>query len=583
MTSLAKARQLPLRLALVTALACAVALVGPVGAPPAQAEGDAPPCSTTGTWVEGELNIYWFDVEQGDSQLVIGPTGRTMLIDLGERSWNAYWNTMANRVVAAIQEICDISGPMHLDYVMASHAHMDHIGYAGNPNDTGNLGNGIYQLLHPDQHAFTVGELIDRDVGTWVDTNQNGTCEVGTSANPADEVDWHHAGTVSQTARRWVCWLHGPTNQHDRQHIEGRVRVLTNDQPWGDVDLGPGVDAPILLANAKGVMQADGITPVSGDHTTMSTPPSENDYSVAVKISFGDFDYATAGDSDGRYGTSSWGYTYNDVEAHLIELFGNVDTLRVNHHGSTNSSSDDFIAGLAPETAVIQCGNNSYGHPANRVLDLLRNVVNDSGVGADIYITNNPCATSDSEGAIDYTGVLNTEGDIWLHTIDGGDGYKVHYDAGTNTYTSYANPVAPGQAGPEDVVINEFLMSPQTEHSVDWIELYNPTGDDIDIGGKYIDDRPGARAPRQIPANTIIPAGGYYVMDIYVGYFRGTGYEEARYLDITGGVETVYDMFSYNLSSPAYDHTFRRSPDGGSWCSSPLYPATKNAANPSGC
>lgn len=574
-----------LRLALIAALACALALAGAADTTPARADGDAPPCSTSGTWVAGELNVYWFDVEQGDAQLIVGPTGTTMLVDLGENAWNAYWTTMANRVADAIRDICGIaSGPVHLDYVMGSHLHLDHIGYPGNPEDTGNVGNGIYQLLHPDGHAFTVGELITRDGGTWVDTDSSDTCEVGTSADPADEIDWNHAGTLSQTARRWVCWVDGPSGQGDREHIEGRVRVLTNGAPWGDVDLGPGVDAPILLANGKGVMQADGVTPVSGDNTNMSTPPSENDYSIAVKVSFGDFDYATAGDSDGRYGNSAFGYTYNDVEAHLIEPFGNVDTLRVNHHGSGNSSSDDYVDGLAPETAVIQCGTNSYGHPANRVLDALRAVSNDAGVGADIYINNNPCDDEDSEGTIDYTGVLNTDGDIWLHTTGDGDGYKVHYDAGTNTYTAYSNPVAPGTGGPEDVVVNEFLMSPQTEHSVDWIELHNPTGDAVDVSGYWIDDRPGGRAPKQIPSSTVIPAGGYYVMDLYVGYFRGTGYEEARYLDIDGqGAETVFDVFAYDLSSPAYDSSFQRSPDGGQWCPDPLNPATKGAANPSSC
>lgn len=578
-------RPLIVRLALVAALACAIALLGPVGSPPAQADGDAPSCSTDGTWEEGELNIYWFDVEQGDSQLIVGPAGRTMLVDLGERSWNAVNNTMSMRVADAIRDICGIeSGPVHLDYVMASHLHLDHIGYPGNPNDTSNIGNGIWRLLHPDHHAFTVGELIDRDGGTWVDTDSSDTCEVGTAADPSDEIDWHNAGTVSQTARRWLCWVHGPATQDDREHIEGRVRVLENGQPWGDVDLGTGVDAPILMANAYGVMQVDGTTPVSGDRTGMATPPSENDYSVAVKISFGAFDYATAGDSDGRYGTSGFGYTYNDIEAHLIDLVGNVDTLRVNHHGSDNSSSQDYIDGLAPETAVIQCGTNSYGHPSNRVLDALREVVNDAGVGADIYINNNPCDDEDSEGTIDYSDVLNTDGDIWLHTTGGGDGYEIHYDVGSNAYTAYSNPVAPGTGGPEDVVINEFLMSPQTVHANEWIELHNPTGDAIDISGLYIDDIPsGGRAPRQIPASTVIPAGGYYVMDITFSYFNATGYEEARYLDISGGVETVYDIFDYNLSSSQYDKSFRRSPDGGGWCPSPLSPATKDAANPSSC
>lgn len=130
--------------------------------------GTAPACSTSGTWTQGELNTYWFDVEQGDSQLVVGPTGKTLLIDLGETAWNSTGtNTKATLVAQRIRDICGIaSGPVHLDYVLASHHHLDHIGYAANPNDTTTVGNGIYQLLTPASTGglgFTVGELIDRD------------------------------------------------------------------------------------------------------------------------------------------------------------------------------------------------------------------------------------------------------------------------------------------------------------------------------------------------------------------------------------------------------------------------------------
>jgi glyoxylase-like metal-dependent hydrolase (beta-lactamase superfamily II) len=110
---------------------------------------------------------------------------------------------LAMQVADAVRDICGVPhGPVHLDYVMASHHHLDHIGYAGNPTDTGNIGNGLWQLLHPDELGFTVGQVIDRDAGDWVDLNDDGICEVGTSTDPSDEVVWHNVGTVSQTSRR---------------------------------------------------------------------------------------------------------------------------------------------------------------------------------------------------------------------------------------------------------------------------------------------------------------------------------------------------------------------------------------------
>ena len=70
-------------------------------------------------------------------------------------------------------EIRRITGSSHLDYVMATHWHLDHMGYAGY--------GGIWSLL--EQQGITAGALIDRDGGEWVDANRDGICD------PATEVE----------------------------------------------------------------------------------------------------------------------------------------------------------------------------------------------------------------------------------------------------------------------------------------------------------------------------------------------------------------------------------------------------------
>jgi beta-lactamase superfamily II metal-dependent hydrolase len=518
-----------------------LALVAPatISAPKAEAVSPAAACSSTGTWVEGELNIYWFDVEQGDAQLIVGPTGRTMLIDLGERAWNATSNTMAKRVAATIQQICGVSGPVHLDYVMASHLHLDHIGYAGNAHDATAYGNGIYELLHPDRLAFTVGELITRDAGYWDDDSGNGDgdCEVGTNVEPSPEILWANAGTTSSTARRWLCWVDGPVNQRDRAHIEGNVTVLTGS-PWPSYDLGPGVSAEVVMSDAEGVMQVDGTTPVQGNHTAENTPPSENDYSIGIRFQYGDYVYATAGDTDGEYATSGFGYTYNDVEASMIDAFGDVATMRVNHHGSGHSSSQVYVDALAPETAVIQCGNNSYGHPDNRVLDALRQVDNSDGVGADVYLTNNPCDTESDGIPIDYSGTFNTDGDIRLRTTGGGTGYDVVYDAGTNNYT-----VSPPPSG---VRIAEARFRGPAGATDEFVELVNVGSDAVDVSGWVLQGcaassgSPSARAT--VPSGTSLASGQRYLI-ANTGY-NGTVVPDLTYatgIADTGGVRIIDD------------------------------------------
>lgn len=49
-----------------------------------------------------------------------------------------------------------------------------------------------------------------------------------------------------------------------------------------------------------------------------------------------------------------------------------ADVIKLGHHGSKTSSSAPFISSVAPKLAIISCGaNNSYGHPAPRVIELL--------------------------------------------------------------------------------------------------------------------------------------------------------------------------------------------------------------------
>lgn len=582
--------ELPLRRSfavVVLSLAGFAALLPGSAADPQEAEAAGAACSTAGTWQQGELNVYWFDVDQGDAQLVVGPTGKTLLVDLGENAWNSTGaNTNATGIAQRIRAICGIaSGPVHLDYVMASHHHLDHIGYASNPNDTSTVGNGIYRLLAPAGENFSVGTLVDHDAGVWRDTNADGDCDVGTSAAPSDEIEWHNAGTTSQTARRFVCWLYGPAAQADRANIAGHVLRLTNAAPWPTLDLGPGVTAAVVQANAKGVMQADGVTPVGGDHTAAATPPSENDYSIGLKVTYGRYEYATAGDTDGEYATSGFGYTYNDVEASLLGPFGNVETLRANHHGSGHSSHNHYVTALAPETAFISCGANSYGHPSNRVVDALQAVPNERGAGADVYLANNPCDPFQADGTTptDYTGTFNSNGEVRLQTTTAGAGYTITYDVGTRTYTTYDEGAPPPQPDPSAVRVNEYLMAPGTGLP-EWIELYNPTTAALEIGGLYLDDvAAGGGAPKQIPAGTTIAPGGHYVMEFPSGFLNNTGTDSARFLKLVGGVETVYDSHTYTLSSTQTNKVFHRTGSGGAWCNTISTNVTKGAANAATC
>ena len=62
----------------------------------------------------------------------------------------------------------------------------------------------------------------------------------------------------------------------------------------------------------------------------------------------------------------------NEIEmANSFEL-EDVDFLKVAHHGSSSSSTDNFVKDTSPSIAAISCGyKNQYGHPHKSTLDTL--------------------------------------------------------------------------------------------------------------------------------------------------------------------------------------------------------------------
>lgn len=129
------------------------------------------------------------------------------------------------------------------------------------------------------------------------------------------------------------------------------------------------------------------------------------------------------------------------------------------------------------------------------------------------------------------------------------------------------------------VVINEIELNPP-EGGAEWIELYNSGNDSVDISGwtATITDGSWKGELSAAPAGTILPAGGFYVLD---------GQESWNHTD--GGYGTLYtasgeemDKTAIRLDSLGNDFTFGRHPDGfdtntdGDWG---LASATRGASN----
>lgn len=87
-----------------------------------------------------------------------------------------------------------------------------------------------------------------------------------------------------------------------------------------------------------------------------------NDYSVVVRMTYGETSYLFTGDAETK------------AEKDILNSGADVsaDVLKAGHHGSSTSTSESFLEAVSPEICVIQCGEgNSYGHPHAEILERL--------------------------------------------------------------------------------------------------------------------------------------------------------------------------------------------------------------------
>ena len=77
--------------------------------------------TTMGARQGGTLQMYFIDVEGGQSTLFVGPSGESLLIDAG---WPGFSGRDADRIAAA----CKAAGVTKIDNLLITHYHTDHVG-----------------------------------------------------------------------------------------------------------------------------------------------------------------------------------------------------------------------------------------------------------------------------------------------------------------------------------------------------------------------------------------------------------------------------------------------------------------------
>ena len=112
---------------------------------------------------------------------------------------------------------------------------------------------------------------------------------------------------------------------------------------------------------------------------------SKNNTSLVTRLDFGESSFLFNGDQE------------EDMEEMLVQSGADLDcdVMTMGHHGSSTSSSQEYLDAVTPEYASISCGRgNQYGHPHDETIEKLE------AMGVEYYRTDldgNITFTSDGE------------------------------------------------------------------------------------------------------------------------------------------------------------------------------------------
>lgn len=97
------------------------------------------------------------------------------------------------------------------------------------------------------------------------------------------------------------------------------------------------------------------------DNCDPTSSSNINSTSIVIQMEVNDNKYLFMADAE------------EDVESDNEIEWEDIDVLKVGHHGSNTSSTEQFINTILPEIAIISVNgdNNSYGHPSEAVIERL--------------------------------------------------------------------------------------------------------------------------------------------------------------------------------------------------------------------
>lgn len=175
----------------------------------------------------------------------------------------------------------------------------------------------------------------------------------------ATHVHADHIGSMAEVIDSYdIGAFYMPDRSSDSNSFQDMGEALeARGVPVQTVKLLPSDTGPLALDWADGV-ETLVLSPFDGTYT------EENDYSIVLHVAYGSTSVLLTGDAE----TTAERILLKALPHHYVRS----TVLKVGHHGSSSSTCDQFLSAVAPQFAVISCGEgNRYGHPDQVVLDRL--------------------------------------------------------------------------------------------------------------------------------------------------------------------------------------------------------------------
>ncbi|MBQ8057024.1 MAG: MBL fold metallo-hydrolase [Ruminococcus sp.] len=221
------------------------------------------------------------------------------------------------------------------------------------------VGQGDCTLIESDNQFMLIdaGEAeYGATVCQYLENNNVKTLSYVVATHPHSD----HCGGLTEVINTFECenFITVETDQQTRSWLNVLNAVSENNVNY--------IDAKVNATYSLG----DSTFEILGPHS--SNYEEYNNFSVVIKATFQNNSFLFTGDAERL------------AEHEMLDYGSNLsaDVLKIPHHGSSSSSSKEFLSAVSPTYGVISCGyQNEYGHPHKETVKSL------NALGVTIYRT----------------------------------------------------------------------------------------------------------------------------------------------------------------------------------------------------